>query len=266
LLFTEYVTDRSWKALVKPAKRVKNEMGLIAEGGKLSAGFTIKERLPDATWLVSLESPEGVTIEDVLWQLGRVPLPHYIKRAPTQSDSKTYQTIFAKNPGAIASPTASLHFTEDLIRRLEASGVAISFVTLHVGIGTFKPVKESDPNNHMMHEERYALSEETTANLARTKKAGGRIIAVGTTVVRVLEHCSQTGCLAASSGATRLMIMPGYSFKAVDGMITNFHVPQSTLLMLVCAFAGKDFILTAYREAIEREYRFFSYGDAMIIL
>jgi S-adenosylmethionine:tRNA ribosyltransferase-isomerase len=263
LLFTERVNDFSWKALVKPAKRVRKGASLLVDGGT-RAGLTVDEPMPDGTWLVSLR--DAGTIEDLLRRCGRVPLPHYIRREPARSDTETYQTVFAKNPGAIASPTAGLHFTDETLRRLDAAGVSTSFVTLHVGVGTFRPVKEGDPNNHVMHEERYVLSPETAARIADTRKAGGRIIAVGTTVVRVLEHCSlASGYPVASSGTTRLMILPGYSFKAIDGMITNFHVPQSTLLMLVCAFAGKHFIFKAYEEAIRREYRFFSYGDAMFI-
>ena len=267
VLFTERITDRSWKALVKPAKRIRKNT-VIGIQGEPRARLRIDEAGADGEWTVSLCDAACVAgIDELLERYGRVPLPHYIKRAPGPLDRETYQTIFAKEKGAIASPTAGLHFTPGLMGRLEAAGIAFSFVTLHVGIGTFRPVTESDPRNHVMHEERYVLTPKEAERISETRRGGGRIIAAGTTVVRVLEHCSgATGYPVASSGKTRLMVVPGYSFKAVDGMITNFHVPRSTLLMLVCAFAGKEFVFEAYREAIERGYRFFSYGDAMIIL
>jgi S-adenosylmethionine:tRNA ribosyltransferase-isomerase len=203
----------------------------------------------------------------VLQKYGEMPLPPYIKRKATEKDSDSYQTIFARNPGAIACPTAGLHFTELLLQRLAQRGISVSYVTLHVGIGTFRPVVVDDPRDHDMHEEWYSLSREAADEIKQTRKEGGRIIAVGTTVVRALEHCSVGGDgPVASTGTTRLLVLPGFDFKAVDGMITNFHVPRSTLLMLVCAFAGKDFIFEAYRTAINGRYRFFSYGDAMLIV
>lgn len=267
LLFLHKINDRTWKTLVKPAKRVKMGMKLLS-GSPPTPMFYMDEPNGDGAWSVSLiDDRENETIENVLYRLGTVPLPNYIKREPAHSDRRTYQTVFAKNPGAIAAPTAGLHFSDDLILRLREAHIDMSFVTLHVGIGTFRPVHESDPRDHTMHKERYSLPEETARGLKRTKDTGGRVIAVGTTVVRVLEHCAQiSGLTVASSGETDMFILPGFSFRAIDGMITNFHVPKSTLLMLVCAFAGKEFVLDAYRRAIEHEYRFFSYGDAMLLL
>jgi len=266
LLFIEKVHDLTWKALVKTAKRVRKNMSLFA-GNSPATEFVVNEPCSDGSWLVSLRGPEdGATLESTLQKIGTVPLPPYIKRDAAPLDRCRYQTIFAKNSGAIASPTAGLHFTEEIVSQLQATGIEMSFVTLHVGIGTFRPVKTSDPRNHAMHQERYHLSEETASRLTATKRNGGRVIAVGTTVVRVLEHCSREhGYPVSSSGSTRLLILPGYSFRAIDAMITNFHVPQSTLLMLVCAFADKDIILNAYQEAVKLRYRFFSYGDAMMI-
>jgi S-adenosylmethionine:tRNA ribosyltransferase-isomerase len=198
---------------------------------------------------------------------GSIPLPPYIRRKAQARDRIDYQTVFAQTPGAIACPTAGLHFTDSLQNTLKAAGIDSSFVTLHVGLGTFKPVTDPDPLKHVMHEEAYTLPQQTVDEILQTKKNGNRVITVGTTVVRVLEHCSLgTGYPVASTGRTSLMILPGHTFKAIDGMITNFHVPQSTLLMLVSAFAGKDFIFDAYSEAIRQHYRFFSYGDAMLIL
>ncbi len=269
ILFTSSTNRNSWKALAGPAKHARPGATLLLEKDP-SIRIHIDSIHPDGTRDVSLvpNRPSAIdTIEELLRLYGEVPLPPYIKRAARDSDKNTYQTVFAGAPGAIASPTAGLHFTERLLGRLKAVGIGVTTLTLHVGIGTFRPVAVDDPRDHPMHEESYILSEEAVADIRRTKQNGGRIIAVGTTVVRTLEHCSiETGQPVASSGSTRLLILPGYAFKAVDGLITNFHVPQSTLLMLVCAFAGKDVTLEAYRAAIRDRYRFFSYGDAMLIL
>jgi S-adenosylmethionine:tRNA ribosyltransferase-isomerase len=269
LLFTECIEKRSWMALVRPAKNARTGFSLHCEKEK-SIRLHIDAVLPDGARIVTFEdgfSEECDTMEDLLLRFGEMPLPHYIKRKPLHSDNDSYQTVFAKNLGAIAAPTAGLHFSEKLLQMLEDRGVSSSFLTLHVGIGTFKPVAVDDPRNHQIHEERFLLSKKTVDAIDKTRRSGGRIIAVGTTVVRALEHCSmETGILVASSGLTRLMILPGFEFKTIDGMITNFHVPRSTLLMLVCAFAGKELVFEAYRQAIQGCYQFFSYGDAMIIL
>jgi S-adenosylmethionine:tRNA ribosyltransferase-isomerase len=228
----------------------------------------VDDTYPDGSRLISLVDTNTITsIDELLTGCGTIPLPPYIKRKATSQDRTDYQTVFAQTPGAIACPTAGLHFTEALQHTLKTMGVDSSYLTLHVGLGTFKPVTDPDPLKHVMHEEAYTLPSATVAEMAQTRKNNGRIIAVGTTVVRVLEHCSlANGYPEASSGTTRLMILPGHEFKAIDGMITNFHVPESTLLMLVSAFAGKDYIFKAYNEAIQQKYRFFSYGDAMLIL
>jgi S-adenosylmethionine:tRNA ribosyltransferase-isomerase len=209
-----------------------------------------------------------ITIEQIIERHGRMPLPPYIGREATERDRSSYQTVYARVPGAVAAPTAGLHFTRPLLKRLREKGVTGSSITLHVGVGTFRPVKEEDPRNHRIHEERFELSAETAREIAETKAAGGRIFAVGTTVVRTLEHCAATttdSVLEAGRGTTRLMILPGYRFRVVDGLITNFHLPGSTLLMLVSAFAGRENVLHAYRKAVGERYRFYSYGDAMMI-
>jgi S-adenosylmethionine:tRNA ribosyltransferase-isomerase len=196
-----------------------------------------------------------------------VPLPPYIKRPDAAADRERYQTIFASRPGAIAAPTAGLHFTPELLDQLAARGVGREAVTLHVGIGTFKPVTVELVHEHRMDEERWEVPAATAAAIAATRARGGRVVAVGTTVVRTLESVAAThdGEVVAGAGRTSLFITPGYSFRAVDALLTNFHLPRSTLLLLVCAFAGRERVLAAYREAIERGYRFYSYGDAMFV-
>lgn len=196
-------------------------------------------------------------VADVLQRFGQLPLPPYIERAADAADEKRYQTVYAAVPGAVAAPTAGLHFDAALLARLEAQGVAIARVTLHVGAGTFQPLRVADPRQHRMHAERYSISAETRRALSECR---GRVVAVGTTVVRTLEAAAASGC---DAGETRLFVLPGFRFRAVDVLITNFHLPKSTLLMLVSAFAGSERVRRAYREAVEHGYRFFSYGDAM---
>jgi S-adenosylmethionine:tRNA ribosyltransferase-isomerase len=207
--------------------------------------------------------------DEVLYQIGKVPLPPYIHRdaeMETTDDYADYQTVYASEKGAIAAPTAGFHFSENLMDRLRTMGVGIAPITLHVGYGTFIPVRVSDIRQHRMHSETYTISPQSAAIINHAKTSGGRVVAVGTTSVRTLEFsASDTGCIEAGSGCCDLFIYPGYRFKAVDAMITNFHLPRSTLLMLVSAFAGRDSILNAYRQAIREGYRFYSYGDAMLI-
>lgn len=267
LLFISPIELCSWKAMARPAKNARAGLCVYCEKAP-SIRLHIDSALEDGTRIVSLERDDSVeSIDELLRRYGETPLPPYIKRNPRDSDIESYQTVFARTLGAIASPTAGLHFTEALLQKLKEKGVSLSFLTLHVGIGTFRPVVADDPRDHHMHEEQFSVSSDVADALNRTKREGGRNIAVGTTVVRALEHCSMgAGFPVAADGSTRLMILPGFTFKAIDGMITNFHVPRSTLLMLVCAFAGKEFILEAYRSAIDDRYRFFSYGDAMIII
>jgi S-adenosylmethionine:tRNA ribosyltransferase-isomerase len=204
---------------------------------------------------------------DALDQHGEVPLPPYIQHSADDADAHRYQTVYAKVPGAVAAPTAGLHFDEAMLERIQAMGVQSTFVTLHVGAGTFQPVRDNDLSKHIMHSEWYTLSPETVEAVARAHQLGGRVIAVGTTSVRALESSAQAhnGTLTACSGDTQLFIQPGYNWQIIDAMVTNFHLPQSTLLMLVSAFIGLDTMKTAYAHAIESRYRFFSYGDAMFL-
>ena len=212
----------------------------------------------------------GGTVADLLEEVGRMPLPPYIRREAGDGleadDRRRYQTVYARIPGAVAAPTAGLHFTQALLDRIEQSGVRLGALTLHVGPGTFRPVRVENVEDHKMHSERYELSPALAQAVDETRAAGGRVVAVGTTVVRTLEGCAGTGGrVVAGAGRCDLFIRPGFRFRVVDAMITNFHLPRSTLLMLVCAFAGREAVLAAYREAIRSEYRFYSYGDAMWI-
>jgi S-adenosylmethionine:tRNA ribosyltransferase-isomerase len=267
LLLTGPSSGNSWNALVRPGTGCKaGEMLRLIKNESVVIKITAVN--PDGTREVSLISDDGQkSLIDIIKNFGVMALPHYIRRPAVSQDSVTYQTVYARQEGAIASPTAGLHFTHELMDALAERGIGISYVTLHVGIGTFKPVTAEDPRDHIMHEEAYELTKEAAAQIARTKERGGRVIAVGTTSVRVIEHCAKDGGpIQASSGKTALIILPGYEFRVIDGMITNFHVPKSTLLMLVSAFAGREAVLAAYRNAVENGYRFFSYGDAMLIL
>ncbi len=207
----------------------------------------------------------GAPLAEILAAVGHIPLPPYLDRPDTDADRKRYQTVYAKKPGSVAAPTAGLHFDEPLLERLRLKGVAMAFVTLHVGSGTFQPVRVEDPTRHRMHREHFEVDAETVAAVERTRSRGGRVIAVGTTSVRALESAARTGTLKPCRGETELFIRPGFEFRCVDAMITNFHLPESTLLMLVCAFAGLESVLTAYRHAVREKYRFLSYGDAMFV-
>lgn len=204
-------------------------------------------------------------VDALLERIGTMPLPPYIDREPDARDRERYQTVYASEPGAVAAPTAGLHFTPELLDRLRQAGHTIASVTLHVGPGTFRPVKVADLDDHAMHEERYVISEATVAAVAEAKATGRPVVAVGTTVVRALEAAAADGTLTAGAGRTRILIQPGYQFRVVDGLFTNFHLPRSTLLALVMAFAGVDKTRAAYSEAVGRRYRFYSYGDAMFI-
>jgi S-adenosylmethionine:tRNA ribosyltransferase-isomerase len=205
------------------------------------------------------------SVLDILAEIGHIPLPPYIQRADEESDLTRYQTVFAVQSGAVAAPTAGLHFDEDVLEKIAAKGIERAFVTLHVGSGTFQPVRVENLSEHLMHKEYFSVSQETVDAVNATRKRGGRVIAIGTTAVRALESASRSGILEASSGDTNLFIVPGYEFKSVDAMLTNFHLPESTLLMLVSAFSTYDDVMSAYQHAIEKQYRFFSYGDAMTI-
>lgn len=265
LLLVERCDERTWDALVKPGRKVRPGMVLdLGESGADAAGPSaeIVEVLDDGQRRIVFSEP----IEPHLERLGHIPLPPYINRDDDDADRERYQTVYAKNPGAVAAPTAGLHFTPELLERLEARGIGRVPLTLHVGIGTFKPVAAERIEEHHMHAERFEISPATAAAIRATRASGGRIVAIGTTVVRALESAARDdGTAEEGAGRTEIFITPGYRFQVVDVLFTNFHLPRSTLLMMVSAFAGQERILTAYREAIAAGYRFFSYGDAMLL-
>ncbi len=207
----------------------------------------------------------GAPVRALIERVGHVPLPPYIRRDDTALDRSRYQTVYARRPGAVAAPTAGLHFDAALLERIRSAGVEIAYVTLHVGAGTFKPVRVSDVRRHRMHSERVTVSRATCQRIARSRAAGGRVVAVGTTTVRALETAAAGGAVVPFEGETTLFIYPGYRFRVVDALVTNFHLPRSTLLMMVCAFGGRERVLGAYAEAIARRFRFYSYGDAMFV-
>lgn len=251
-----------WEALVKPAKKIKLGTELIFGDHKLKA--TCTEVLDHGGRIFKL-SYSGILYE-ILDELGEMPLPPYIKEQLNEKDR--YQTVYAKEEGSAAAPTAGLHFTKKLLQEISDRGVHITYITLHVGLGTFRPVSVDVIENHTMHSEFYQMSKETATLLNETKRHGGRIISVGTTSTRTLETIARDnqGEFVASSGWTDIFIYPPYEFRAIDGLITNFHLPKSTLIMLVSALVDKDSVMNAYNEAVEKKYRFFSFGDAMLIL
>lgn len=250
-----------WETLVKPGKKCRPGAKVVFGNGELRA--EILEVLEDGNRLVQF-SYEGI-FEEVLDRLGQMPLPPYITHK--LQDKNRYQTVYAKYEGSAAAPTAGLHFTKELLKEIEDSGVRIARVTLHVGLGTFRPVKVENVLEHHMHSEYYHVSKEAADIINDTRRNGGRVISVGTTSTRTLESVAQDdGTIVPGSGNTEIFIYPGYKFKAIDCLITNFHLPESTLLMLVSALAGKDHILAAYEEAVKERYRFFSFGDAMFIV
>lgn len=212
-----------------------------------------------------LRFADEAPVETILERYGKLPLPPYITHAAGEEDDERYQTVFAREQGAVAAPTAGLHFDDAMLEKLREQGVNIAYVTLHVGAGTFQPVRAEDVADHVMHSERYTVPQATVDAINKTHANGGRVVSVGTTSLRALESAAQRGELQAGSGETRIFITPGYRFKVIDVLLTNFHLPRSTLLMLVCAFGGMEKLLSAYRHAVENEYRFFSYGDAMLI-
>ncbi|WP_460320088.1 tRNA preQ1(34) S-adenosylmethionine ribosyltransferase-isomerase QueA [Alkalibacterium psychrotolerans] len=250
-----------WETLMKPAKKAKVGTVISFGDGRLKA--TVTEILEHGGRIVEF-SYEGIFLE-TLESLGEMPLPPYIKER--LDDQDRYQTVYAKANGSAAAPTAGLHFTEDILEKIRNKGVKLVFLTLHVGLGTFRPVSVDNIDEHKMHEEFYQLSEDAAETLNDTRVKGGKIVAVGTTSIRTLETIGQAndGKLTASSGWTSIFISPGYTFKVVDAFLTNFHLPKSTLIMLVSAFAGREFVLKAYKHAVDKRYRFFSFGDAMFI-
>lgn len=249
-----------WEVILRPGKKAKPGARFVFGNGELKA--EIIDIVNEGNRLVKFEY-EGV-FEEVLDRLGEMPIPPYITQK--LEDKDRYQTVYAKNPGSAAAPTAGLHFTPELIEKIKAKGVNIGFVTLHVGLGTFRPVKVEDVNNHKMHSEFYSISKDTVELINKTKENGKRVVSVGTTATRVLETIGEKhSVLKEDSGWTDIFIYPGKKFRVVDALITNFHLPESTLIMLVSALAGKDNVLTAYSEAVKEKYRFFSFGDAMFL-
>ena len=252
--------DNVGECLVRPGKKLRKGARVSFGDGELTA--EIVEELPDGNRLVRFEY-EGIFLE-VLERLGKMPLPPYIKEE--LQDQERYQTVYSKVNGSAAAPTAGLHFTQELLERVQTMGVKVGYVTLHVGLGTFRPVKEEEITDHAMHSEYCVIPQETAELINETRKNGGRVICVGTTSCRTLEsHAAEDGTMTASAGWTDIFIYPGYRFKVTDALITNFHLPESTLIMLVSALAGREHILNAYRQAVEERYRFFSFGDAMFI-
>ena len=278
MLLIEEAGGNQWWTLLRPGKRIRvgTRLTLRDGSGKRTAICSeVLNKTDDGRYLVSFFGT--ASIKEQLNRLGEIPLPPYITRQARKEsvdDSERYQTVYARSPGSVAAPTAGLHFTEQLLETIQSQGIQIGRVTLHVGLGTFAPVKSETVENHVMHEEPYELSPETAAAIQETRLRGGRIFAVGTTTARVLETvaASNEGCVRPEIGRTRIFIYPPYRFQIVDALLTNFHLPRSTLLMLVSAFAapreigGRKIILSAYAEAILVRYRFFSYGDAMLIL
>ena len=253
--------NKTWECLVRPGKRMRVGAKLSFGDGELTA--EVVEELPGGNRLVRFDY-EGIFLE-VLDRLGKMPLPPYIK-AELQ-DKERYQTVYSRVTGSAAAPTAGLHFTKELLRQIQDMGVKIGYVTLHVGLGTFRPVKEDEITDHEMHSEYCVIPQETADLINETKRGGGRVICVGTTSCRTVESwAAEDGTMTASAGWTNIFIYPGYRFKVLDGLITNFHLPESTLIMLVSALAGREHILAAYEEAVREKYRFFSFGDAMLIL
>ncbi len=260
LLLLKRKSDQVWETLVKPGKKCRIGARLDFGDGLLKA--EVIDIVDDGNRLVRFEY-EGI-FEEILDRLGQMPLPPYITHE--LQDKNRYQTVYAKHDGSAAAPTAGLHFTPELLEQIRQKGVEIAEVTLHVGLGTFRPVKVDDVLEHHMHSEFYQIDQEAADRINRTRSAGGRIICVGTTSTRTLESAAtEDGILQPGSGWTDIFIYPGYRFKMVDALITNFHLPESTLVMLVSAFAGKDHIMAAYEEAVRERYRFFSFGDAMFI-
>jgi S-adenosylmethionine:tRNA ribosyltransferase-isomerase len=265
LLLLRQLDTAVWEALVKPGKRVNIGTKVEITGDSIAGSVKVLAE-------ISGQGQNGIKVisfsdERLLPQLGKIPLPPYI-RTPL-AEPERYQSVYGRIPGSVAAPTAGLHFTPELLEQIERIGVHCLFVTLHVGLDTFRPVREDDPLKHPIHKEYGRLSQEVANELSRAKMEGRRVICVGTTTVRILEEAAQASkasLLEPFEGLVSLFILPGYRFRIVDALITNFHLPRSTLLMLVCAFAGKDFIIRVYKEAIARKYRFYSFGDAMLIL
>lgn len=251
-----------WEALVRPGAKMRPGRTI-----SVAADFEIEvmDVLPNGNRVVRLSTE--LPVDEALARYGRMPLPPYIQREVDASDAERYQTVYGREEGSVAAPTAGLHFTQAVLDRLEARGVRIARIVLHVGVGTFRPVEVEDPADHVMHEERFSVSADAARTINETRAGGGEVWAVGTTVTRTLESIAdETGKISACDGSTALFIRPGYRFRVVDHLLTNFHLPKSTLLMLVAAFAGYDNVMRAYATAVSEAYRFYSYGDAMLVI
>ena len=260
-LFLRNLGDDTWECLVKPGNKVPGGDVIVFADGQMTG--TVIDKTPSGGRVIRFETSR--TVDEIVEEFGEMPLPHYIKHK--LDDPERYQTVYNEHKGSVAAPTAGLHFTPELLSEIEQMGVKIARLTLHVGLGTFRPVKVENVEEHVMHSEYYIVSKECADTVNEARRNGGRVIAVGTTVVRTLETVAVPGeDFEECSGWTDIFIYPGYEFKAVDCMMTNFHLPKSTLLMLVSAFADREFILNAYKKAVEEEYRFFSFGDSMLIL
>jgi len=258
-LFLKKLNDVTWETLVKKAKQRK-------VGSKYTFADSVTGEIIEEKGEYRIISFDKIIDENYLEKHGHIPLPPYIKRNDTKDDDERYQTVYAKTIGSSAAPTAGLHFTKELLSAIANRGIETAFITLHVGLGTFLPVRTESIEDHVMHKEYFTIDEDTAQKIEKAKSEGRKIIAVGTTTVRTLESAWQNGTIKRGENATSIFIYPGYTFNLIDGLFTNFHTPESTLLMLVSALAGKDFILECYQEALQKNYRFFSYGDAMLIL
>jgi S-adenosylmethionine:tRNA ribosyltransferase-isomerase len=270
ILLSRRIDDTTWEALVRPGRKMRVGQRVQFGEGELEAEVVAHSDQGQRT--LRFSSPTNEEVAVLLERLGHVPLPPYIERADEPADGERYQTVFASSPGAIAAPTAGLHFTPEILEKMRARGVEICELTLHVGLGTFQPIRSETLEGHSMHSEQYEISPETAERITRAKKEGRQILAVGTTTVRALEDGAKRAAASGSEellcpgkGEARLFITPGFKFRVVDAMLTNFHLPRSTLLALVCAFAGREKMLAAYRHAVEAGYRFYSYGDCMLI-
>ncbi len=263
LLLLREIEPDVWEALTRPARRLQSGAEIEFAGGAMLA--RVIAEVPNGVRLIKFESNEPVA--GVIDRIGETPLPPYIKRtrAEARADRDRYQTIYAKDRGAIAAPTAGLHFTSEVFEQIRGRGIELAEITLHVGYGTFEPVRVADTAEHRVAAEWFSISEDAARKINEARARGGRVIAVGTTTTRALESATSNQLVAAQSAFASLTIVPGYQFKTVDALLTNFHLPQSSLLMLVCAFAGREFMLAAYRHAVTERYRFYSYGDCMLI-
>lgn len=260
VLLLENKTGDDWECIVYPGRRLREGASISFGGGRLIG--TILSVIPDGNRIIRF-SYSGIFLE-LLEELGTMPLPHYIHEQ--LQDKERYQTVYCRENGSAAAPTAGLHFTKELLEQIKAKGVDIVRITLHVGLGTFRPVKVENFTDHIMHSERWCVTEDAAEHINAARRRGGRVIATGTTSCRTLETATdEMHVTHAGSGNTNIFIYPGYSFKGMDGLITNFHLPESTLIMLVSAFAGREHVLAAYQEAVRQRYRFFSFGDAMFL-